>query len=204
VTTRGYAETYLEQARRTVGEFFDAAIVGAKFSPDRAQKLFLDSSLPSMLEQGHPRYLAGLSGIECLEAALGKKVRWGKRSEELSPAYWAGSMLALAQWELHRPFAEILFKVPFTGFLDLYNPYHEAPEEKVISLIRQSFPFESSLKRIRLSRNLSQRDLSLLSGVKLRSIQCYEQGDIDIRHAQGDALLALAQTLQCSIEELLG
>ncbi len=52
-------------------------------------------------------------------------------------------------------------------------------------------------------RNLSQKQLAELSGVKLRSIQCYEQGDIDIRNAQAKTLYALAKVLDCTIEKLI-
>ena len=51
--------------------------------------------------------------------------------------------------------------------------------------------------------NLSQKQLAALSGVKLRSIKCYEQGDIDIRNAQAETLYALAKVLDCSIEDLI-
>lgn len=61
----------------------------------------------------------------------------------------------------------------------------------------------SNLKELRTNRNLSQSKLSELSGVNARMIQYYEQGVKDINKAQGLTLQALANALDCKIEDLL-
>ena len=61
----------------------------------------------------------------------------------------------------------------------------------------------SNLKRIRNDKGLSQGKLSEISGVNTRMIQYYEQGVKDINKAQGLTLQALANALECSIEDLL-
>jgi hypothetical protein len=42
-----------------------------------------------------------------------------------------------------------------------------------------------------------------LSGLNIRSIRSYEQGQNDLSKAQGDTLLMLAKALNCTIEDLL-
>lgn len=61
----------------------------------------------------------------------------------------------------------------------------------------------SNLKRIRESNNLSQSALAELSGVNVRTLQDYEQGQRDINKAQAINLYKIANSLKCSIEELL-
>ena len=61
----------------------------------------------------------------------------------------------------------------------------------------------SNLKRIREEKNITQAKLSEVSGVNLQMIQKYEQGVKDINKAQGITLHALAQALECTIEDLL-
>lgn len=61
----------------------------------------------------------------------------------------------------------------------------------------------SNLKRIREEKNITQAKLSEISGVNLQMIQKYEQGIKDINKAQGITLHALAQALECKIEDLL-
>jgi len=61
----------------------------------------------------------------------------------------------------------------------------------------------SNLKKIREERNITQAQLSEKSGVNIRMIQHYEQGYKDINKAQGITLQALAQALECKIEDIL-
>lgn len=61
----------------------------------------------------------------------------------------------------------------------------------------------SNLKRIREEKNLTQLQLSEISGVNLRTLQYYEQGYKDINKAQGITLHNIAQALECNIEDLL-
>ena len=59
------------------------------------------------------------------------------------------------------------------------------------------------MRKIRESRQISQSELSKMSGVSLRSIQLYEQKVNDIDKAQAQTLYKLAHALGCSIEDLL-
>lgn len=59
------------------------------------------------------------------------------------------------------------------------------------------------LKRIRMASGLSQSQLSQASGVALRMIQAYEQGTKDINRAECLSIYRLAQSLSCTVEDLL-
>ena len=59
------------------------------------------------------------------------------------------------------------------------------------------------LREIRCSRNLSQRELSKLSGVNFRSLQDYEQGHKQLASASYDVLFRLSTVLGCTMEELV-
>lgn len=61
----------------------------------------------------------------------------------------------------------------------------------------------TKLKTIRTSKNMTQRELSEVSGVNLRILQHYEQGFKDINKAQAITVYNLAQVLNCSVEDLL-
>jgi transcriptional regulator with XRE-family HTH domain len=61
----------------------------------------------------------------------------------------------------------------------------------------------SNLKKIREDKNITQKELSERSGVSIRMIQHYEQGVKDINKSQGNTLRALANTLDCKIEDLM-
>ena len=61
----------------------------------------------------------------------------------------------------------------------------------------------SNLKRIREDKKITQKELSERSGVNIQMIAKYEQGVKDINKAQGNTLRALANALECDIENLL-
>ncbi len=62
---------------------------------------------------------------------------------------------------------------------------------------------KTNLQRIREEHRYSQRQLSILADVNLRTIQAYEQRKKNINHAQAGTLLRISKKLKCSIEELL-
>ena len=61
---------------------------------------------------------------------------------------------------------------------------------------------ECILKHIRQSKNISQSELSILSGVSLRSIQMYEQKKKSISKASFEIVKRLANSLSIKMEEL--
>ena len=61
----------------------------------------------------------------------------------------------------------------------------------------------NKLKEKRMQWKLSQSQLAKASGVSLRMIQKYEQGDRDIKKAQAETVYQLAKALNCKMEELI-
>lgn len=78
-----------------------------------------------------------------------------------------------------------------------------------VNLIKNHLPLEPTLKLqptfklLRKKRQLSQDELSKISGGTLRTIRAYEQKKLDISKAQGETLYNLARTLDCSMEDLI-
>lgn len=59
------------------------------------------------------------------------------------------------------------------------------------------------LKDIRETRGLTQKELSIKSGVPERTIRSYEQNTRDIKKASWGTLVALSDVLQCGIHEII-
>ncbi|MDD6879552.1 MAG: helix-turn-helix transcriptional regulator [bacterium] len=60
-----------------------------------------------------------------------------------------------------------------------------------------------NLKRYRTASGMSQTQLSEASGVSLRKIQGYEQGNLDINKGEAIGLYKLSKALGCRMEQLL-
>lgn len=198
-----YNNMYLNSVMHNLAALFDIAINAEELDADRFADMFSNSEIASGIEAGSPDILAGKSATEMLMIILNREVEYTVIPVERTPEYWAGWVLANAQWYLNKSFKDILAVMPFSKLVGMYYPYHEADEMKTVEIIKSYFPTASALKTIRKKRKLSQEELAILSGVNVRSIRAYEQCKNDIAKAQGDTLQMLAKALDCSIEELL-
>ena len=61
----------------------------------------------------------------------------------------------------------------------------------------------NKLQEKRKAAGLSQSQLAKKAGISVRTLQHYEIGDKDIRKAAVDKVLALADALECDLNEIL-
>ncbi len=198
-----YNEIYLEGVMRNLAALFDIAINAEGYNEDEFADIFSKSDIASGIETGTPDMLAGKSATELLIELTKKDCEYTNIPLDRSPQYWAGWVLAYAQWYLNKSFGDILSVMTFSNLVNMYHPYHEADEMKTIEIIQGLFPKTSALKRLRQDRKLTQEQLAALSGVNVRSIRSYEQGSNDLSKAQGETLMMLAKALNCTVEDLL-
>ena len=154
------------------------------------------------------------------------------RAGSLSAEYWCGSCLAYIQFFTCRSFAEILKDFSVADLASDYSERKSAVLEGLPLTIDQAGREEallefgasyandaarrhiekdhaegpssgSRLKEERLRNGLSQSMLSRASGVPLRTLQQYEQGQKDIKKARAVYVLSLARVLHCDPSSLL-
>lgn len=206
-----YSESYLNDAKQNLAEFFDYAIIGCKYDANLFSKLFVQSGYADKFERGNPAIIAGMSGIE-----LAKKVityaypNWKfperKFSGDRSNVYWTGWALAEYQWATCKRFKDIFSRISLAEIISMYSVYHQMDIEHFIEGMNKKYDSveqETRLKMIRENREISQTELARLSGVSIRSIQMYEQKVNDIDKAQAGTVYKLSRVLGCTIEDLL-
>ena len=211
--THAYNPLYLEDVMNNLGTMLDCAVNAAHCELTVFYEMFLTSGVASQIEVGNPRYLSGLSGMELMQVVLEKSS--DKPITELSyvpfdrtPEYWAGWALAYYQWHTSRSFAFLQRNgLNIDTVVSLYPTLHEADLSKFVqtadALIEQSLRSRKNpLKAIRKQSRLTQKELADLSGVTLRMIQAYEQGDQDINKAETRTVFALSRVLGCAPEVL--
>ena len=211
MTIRAYNELYLNDAIQNLANAFDYAINICKENPDWFAKLFIQSKISSQFERGNPGVISGKSGVELVREVLGsvyinKEFPEQTFSEGRSPEYWAGWALAQYQWRKAKRFKEIFLRIPLSEIISMYPTFHEMDITHFIESMDRRYNetiMDTKLKKIRESRQISQTELSKLSGVTLRSIQLYEQKVNDIDKAQAQTLYKLSRVLGCNIEDLL-
>lgn len=199
-----YNEMYLPTVMKNIGELFDLAVNERAIAAGSFGEAFAESVVARQIENAVPDMLAGKSSAEMLSLILDSDAYYTCVPIDRTPEYWSGWVLAKAQWELNKPFKELLGVMPLPSLIAMYYPYHEADEEKITDIIKSRFPKkEPTLKSLRKEANLTQEQLAVLSGVNIRSIRSYEQGKNELSKARGETLERLANALGCRIEALL-
>ena len=206
-----YNECYLMDAKNNLAVCFDYAINDCMFNPDTFMFMLINSNYSKLFETGDPGIISGKSGVELARLIINEYTKdtvFFERTlkQEKSKEYWALYYLTEYQWKTAKSFKDIFYRITLTDIIEMYNPYHEMDISHFIKALDkklQAKNIESKLKFIRQANGLSQSKLSKLSGVKLRSIQMYEQKQNDINKAQANTLYALASVLNCKIEDLL-
>lgn len=206
-----YSEFYLSDAKQNLAEFFDYAIDTCRFDADLFPKLFIQSGYADRFERGNPAVVSGMSGIELAQKVIAYAYpnwKFTERgfSEERSNIYWAGWVLAEYQWVTCKRFKDIFSRIPLSEVISMYSVYHEMDTGHFIEDMNKRYHAvkrETRLKTIRENRGISQTELAGLSGVKIRSIQMYEQRVNDIDKAQVGTVYKLSRVLGCTVEDLL-
>lgn len=206
-----YSELYLPLAQRVMGDMYDYAVNTLGMGLQEFHKLFMISGMSGQFEIGNSSYVAGKNGCEVarevIEICTDRHIEKGDEMHvDKSPEYWTGWALAYYQWISDLRYEDIDRCVPIETVRGMYKTLHEADITVFVDMMDKSLKEhrdESRLKRLRAYAGLSQRALAEESGVPLRQIQLFEQGQRDITKTQGQTLLQLSRTLGCSMEDLL-
>lgn len=204
-----YNSIYLNRAAKAVGNMLHDAVLEFGCDGSGFLRMFIQSDVAKQIENGNPKYVAGKSGmemfIEVIELTTGRQIDdIIIETYERSDVYWMGWMLTQYQWYSGRSFRDILEVVPYDELLGLYDTLHEADIQKSYEVLDAHFEhLESKLKLVRRRCDITQEELSCLSGVSLNTIRAYERKAKDINKAQTDIVVRLARTLKCNVPDIL-
>lgn len=209
-----YNHYYLEDAMNNVGNMLDCAVNAAHCDISVFFEMFLASGVASQIQIGNPRFVSGLSGVELCQKVFEKSSDFDIEEIDYQPfertkEFWAGWSLAYYQWFKAKSFLYIQRNgLDINRIVEMYPTLHEADLSKFVETadnIIESYLVErpNVLKTIRKQAKLTQQRLAEISGVTLRMIQAYEQGDQDIRKAEAQTVFALSKALGCSPETII-
>lgn len=206
-----YSKDLLNDSQTAMGYMLDHAVYYMGFKLSEFYEIFLVSDISKRIEKGDPFIICGRSGTElCYDIFEASGIQFSRKSrlESLgkSPEFWAGWALAYYQWYCGRDFATINGEVSIERVLGMYMPYHEMDILQFadrMDEIRRSARLMTYLKLYRKRMGMSQKQVSEASGVPLRTLQQYEQGQKSINNAKAEYVLSLSRVLGCKPEELL-
>lgn len=209
-----YNHYYLEDAMNNVGNMLDCAVNAVHCDISVFFEMFLASGVASQIQIGNPRFVSGLSGVELCQKVFEKSSDFDIKEIDYQPfertkEFWAGWSLAYYQWFRAKSFLYIQRNgLDIKRIVEMYPTLHEADLSKFVETadsIIESYLVErpNVLKTIRKQARLTQQRLAEISGVTLRMIRAYEQGDQDICKAEAQTVFALSKALGCSPEMII-
>lgn len=219
--THAYNKCFLSDMMDNLGYAVDFAVNGCGFNSDSFYDFFITSQVASLIEQGNLPLITGCSGIELALTIFDRvgitQAQTKRRTSPLkisfsqiykSPEFWAGWVLAFYQWSTNISFSVIRDYISFSKIITMYHPLHEAPKEKFVDVMNDIIKTKSKQKTTNLHNfrkiaGLTQKELALLSGVNLRTLQQYETGAKDINKASGSSINSLARALRCNFYDIM-
>lgn len=207
-----YSEAYLQEAMTNMAEMIDYIANDCRADRNEFFRLFISSGLADEFGCGNPKYVAGMSGAELAWETwriMGIRAEHPDVGLRLcrTADYWEGWILAYAQWKLNQTYRKIMTGISFSELDTMYPRFHEMPEDRFVEklqlMLEQPESRDTKLAQFRRLRAYSQKMLSEKSGVSLRAIQQYEQRRKNINKAAAEAVAALAECLECGVEDLL-
>lgn len=180
----------------------DYAVYDLKYELAVFWEMFLASSVSGQFERGEVSVLVGKSGVELALMVTGMDKNYAKPfySEGRSEVYWLGWALAYYQWKTCLAFSQITEFIPIDEIQTMYSPYHEMDIRQFCDRLTEIYAErkqQTNLKRRRLAVGLSQSQLAYISGIPVRTIQQYEQGQKDINKARAEYVISLSRALYC-------
>lgn len=207
-----YSELYVSDASRTLGEYFDYMVRHLGHDMDEAFSWLAFSRAGKCFGEGNPHFICGMTGIELAGNVVYEISRVWKETEDTSCAekgceYRVGSALAQYQWHSGYSFSALNRKGLTTSKISDMLVFCENSGEEFLVEMNRVIEGEDTdtnrLKRLRAYAGLTQKKLSEESGVALRMIQLYEQGQNDINKASAETVMKIADVLNCSINDVL-
>lgn len=206
-----YDDVYLESSQNIMGHMFDYAVNELGMNLDDFADRFIISGIAKEMERGNPSFSAGRTGPEIAKLVVNSSVPDMDSSYEImyvdrSSEYWCGWTAAYYQWLRAFPYSYIFRAVSASNIREMYGIFHEMDITKSVNEIDlriREYYQDTNLKRFRKNLGISQKELSLRSGVPIRQIQLFEQRQRDIGKASATTVLALSHALYCDVKDLI-
>lgn len=198
MTAIAYSEIFLSDAMDTLGEAIEYAVCMCGVDGQEFLNRFIASGVAEHFQEGEPRYLSGMSGIELvrlvMERSGGSIPADRKISPGYTPEYWTGWVYAYYQWLSGYAFAEIFHAVPFVRLLQMYRPLHEADISKAAAILDEMMEHD---------RGNAAEELLPSGELKLRVHINWYDGEGYIAHCEEiEDLIALGATREAAVIEM--
>lgn len=191
---------YTYDAMEILASAFDFCVNHFDIKPQNVIDMFFVSGIFKYYDIRSPRYMSGISGRELVYDVFEivnyryKNVDNNYINFNKSKEYWAMYMTTYYKYKTNETFKDIFDFISIDEIIRMYSPFHEASFDRFtyeIDKIRNRKRSSYDIRLWRLSKNLTQKELSELTGINLRTLQKYEINEKDIMKASYETVKAL-------------
>lgn len=207
-----YLKTYIGDFQDTFGAMFQYVERDLNMDMNDFYRMFTISDVARGIEHGNPKYVAGMSGAELARAVIFEKTYKypdvpNNYYHDRGEWYWVGFVLSYYQWLRNVSYIVIdSLGMTIEAIKDRYI-LHEADIMKFVEVADRITKLDKGRGRIlsyyRKLNGYSQREFSEYTGVPLRMIQLYEQGQNDLSKANSDYIVRIANGLNIDVDVLV-
>lgn len=131
-----YNALYINDARKIIAHSFDYAVKKMSVPLEQYVNSFINFKYISLIENGDPHYVAGISGIELAKEICNKQgIKYGLLEYNPGIEYWIGWILSYYQWSRNLKFKDILSKFNLERFKKAYPTFHECNEKRMFEYL---------------------------------------------------------------------
>ena len=206
--TYAYDDTLISKAQTTMANMLDMAVNTYEYDLSDFYDMFLNSQYAARFERGESSVIAGMSGHELAYSVISEykdvKLHDYDFRIDRSREYWIGWNLSYYQWISSRSFRYINNLVSIPQLYLMYPKYHEMDISQFVDCLNEidSEHRRHTFKRLREYAHLTQKQLAEKTGIPIRTIQQYEQGQKELAHARADVVVRLSKALYCNVEDI--
>ena len=120
------------------------------------------------------------------------------KNETISEIIWASKMYITLSLNLNVPLKTTVLLCPLKQMIELFPTFHEMNDTQTIDYFKQNILKISILKELKKLRNISTKELSIITSININTLNSYEKNNEHLFNANFDNISKIKKALNVS------
>lgn len=178
-------------------DYLNKLYTNNKLSVDSISNTIIENNLFDFLEENKTREFLSCSYEEFVYK-LYKINSIYVNNSQISELIWASKMYLTLSLNLNIPLKTIVLLCPLKQMLKLFEVNHETNDIQTIDYFKTNVLNKSILKALRKLRNVTVRQLSIMTGININTLNAYEKNNTNLYNASFSNIQLMIQALNVS------
>lgn len=178
-------------------DYINKLYTNNKLSVDSISNTIIENDLFDFLEENKTREFLSCSYEEFVYK-LYKTNSIYVNNSQISELIWTSKMYLTLSLNLNIPLKTIVLLCPLKQMLELFEVNHETNDIQTIDYFKTNVLNNSILKALRKLRNVTVRQLSVMTGININTLNAYEKNNTNLYNASFSNIQLMMQALNVS------